>query len=59
MKRVKIAYLVDESTQYDRGKYYEIVVRAAESMLLPFGYTKDVLDGVMRRNMQAELGRWQ
>lgn len=59
MKRVKIAELIDESTQYDRGKYYEFLLRACESMLLPFGYTKDVLDGVMRRNMQAELGRWE
>ena len=58
-KRVKIAELVDDSTQYDRGKYYEFVVRAAESLLLPFGYTERVLDGVMRRNMQAELGRWE
>lgn len=59
MKRVKIAELADESTQYDRGKYYEFLLRAAESILLPFGYTKNVLDGVMRRNMQAELGRWE
>jgi DNA polymerase elongation subunit (family B) len=58
MKRVKIAELVDDSTQYDRGKYYEFVVRAAQSLLLPFGYTKDVLDGIMRRNMQVDLGRW-
>jgi len=59
MKRVKIAELVDGSTQYDRGKYYEFLLRAAQSMLLPFGYTEGVLDGVMRRNMQAELGRWE
>jgi len=58
-KRVKIAELVDESTHYDRGKYYEFLLRAAESILLPFGYTKDVLDGVIRRNTQANLGRWQ
>ncbi len=58
-KRVKIAELVDESTQYDRDKYYEFVARAAGSLLLPFGYTESVLDGVMRRNMQAELGRWE
>ena len=58
-KRVKIAELVNESTHYDRGKYYEFVVRAAESLLLPFGYTEDVLEGIMRRNMQAELGRWE
>lgn len=49
MKRVKIAYLADENTQYDRVKYYEHLLRAAESILLPFGYTKDVLDGLMHR----------
>jgi len=57
-KRVKIAELVDEDTQYDRGKYYEHVLRAAESILLPFGYTRAVLDGLMRGNTQANLGRW-
>ena len=59
MERVKIAELVNDDTRYDRARYYEFLLRAAESMLLPFGYTKDVLDGVMRRNRQAELGRWE
>ncbi len=58
MKRVKIAELADENTQYDRVKYYEHLLRAAESILLPFGYTKDVLDGLMHRNMQVNLGSW-
>lgn len=59
MKRVKIAELVDENTQYDRGKYYEFLLRAAESMLLPFGYTKERLDGLVHdRSIQVNLGRW-
>jgi DNA polymerase elongation subunit (family B) len=58
MKRVKIAELADENTQYDRVKYYEHLLRAAESILLPFGYTTSVLDGLIHRNMQADLGRW-
>ncbi|MCZ7355572.1 MAG: hypothetical protein O8C66_07500 [Candidatus Methanoperedens sp.] len=58
MKRVKIAELVNENTQYDRGKYYEHLLRAAESILLPFGYTKERLDGLMHGNMQASLERW-
>ncbi|MCE8425474.1 MAG: hypothetical protein J5U17_06810 [Candidatus Methanoperedens sp.] len=58
-KRVKIAELVDESTKYDRSKYYEHLLRAAESILLPFGYTKDVLDGVIRKNIQADLNKWK
>ena len=60
LKRVKIAELVDENTQYDRGKYYEFLLRAAESMLLPFGYTKERLDELMnKRGLQMDLGRWQ
>jgi DNA polymerase elongation subunit (family B) len=47
MKRVKIAELVDEDTGYDRSKYNEFLLRAAESILLPFGYTKERLDGLM------------
>lgn len=57
-RRVKIAELIDESTQYDRSKYYEHILRAAESILLPFGYTKDVLDGVVRKNLQSDLSKW-
>jgi DNA polymerase elongation subunit (family B) len=40
-KRVMIPELADENTQYDRAKYYEHLLRGAESLLLPFGYTED------------------
>jgi DNA polymerase elongation subunit (family B) len=60
MKRVKIAELVDEDTGYDRSKYNEFLLRAAESILLPFGYTKERLDGMMHnRGLQMDLGTWQ
>jgi DNA polymerase elongation subunit (family B) len=60
MKRVKIAELVDEYTGYDRSKYNEFLLRGAESILMPFGYTKERLDGLMRnRGLQMDLGRWQ
>jgi DNA polymerase elongation subunit (family B) len=60
MKRVKIAELVDEDTGYDRIKYNEFLLRATESILLPFGYTKERLDGLMHnRGLQMDLGRWQ
>ncbi len=36
-------------------KYYEYLLRAAESMLSPFGYTEERLDGMMRRKMQRSL----
>jgi DNA polymerase elongation subunit (family B) len=54
-KRVIIPELADESTQYDRAKYYEHLLRAAESILLPFGYTEERLDGIMRKKMQKSL----
>jgi DNA polymerase elongation subunit (family B) len=60
MKRVKIAQLVDEDTGYDMSKYNEFLLRAAESILLPFGYTKERLDGLLyKRGLQMDLGRWQ
>ncbi len=54
-KRVIIPELADENTQYDRVKYYEHLLRAAESMLLPFGYTKERLDEIMRKRVQRRL----
>jgi DNA polymerase elongation subunit (family B) len=54
-KRVMIPELADGNTQYDREKYYEYLLRAAESILLPFGYTKEPLYGIMRRKMQKSL----
>lgn len=54
-ERVKIPELADENTRYDRAKYYEHLLRAAENMLLPFGYTEERLDEIMRRKMQTNL----
>jgi DNA polymerase elongation subunit (family B) len=54
-KMVIIPELADERMQYDRAKYYEHLLRAAESMLLPFGYTEERLDGIMRGRMQRSL----
>ncbi len=54
-ERVIIPELADENTQYDRAKYYEHLSRAAESILLPFGYTEERLDEIMRRRAQKNL----
>ncbi len=54
-KRVIIPELADENTQYDRAKYYEHLLRGAESMLLPFGYTEERLDELMKGNIQKNL----
>ncbi len=54
-KRVMLPELADENTQYDRAKYYEHLLRGAESMLLPFGYTEERLDEIMMGKMQRSL----
>ncbi len=54
-ERVMIPELADENTQYDRMKYYEHLLRAAESILLPFGYTEERLDEIMKRKLQRSL----
>jgi len=54
-KRVMIPELADENTQYDRAKYYEHLLRGAESMLLPFGYTEERLDEIMKGKTQKNL----
>jgi DNA polymerase elongation subunit (family B) len=37
--RVKVVELLDGKEEYDRDIYYEHLLRAGESLLLPFGYT--------------------
>ncbi len=54
-KRVIIPELAGENTQYDREKYREYLLRAAESVLLPFGYTEELLDETMRGRLQRNL----
>lgn len=58
-KRVMRPEFTDENTRYDRAKYYEYLLRAAESMLLPFGYTEEKLDEIMSGKKQKSLcGYW-
>ncbi len=57
-ERVKIPELADENTQYDKAKYYEHLLRGAESMLLPFGYTEERLDEIMKGKMQRSLSAY-
>jgi DNA polymerase elongation subunit (family B) len=54
-KRVKIPELADGDTQYDGAKYCEYLLRAAESILLPFGYTERRLDEIMKGKVQGNL----
>lgn len=58
MKRVMIPELADENTAYDSAKYCEHLLRAAESIMLPFGYTEKRLDGIIKGNFQVNLCRY-
>ncbi len=57
-KRVMIPELVDGNTAYDSAKYCEYLLRAAESILLPFGYTEERLNEIVRRKVQGNLGKY-
>lgn len=50
-----IPELADGNTGYDNAKYCEYLLCAAESILLPFGYTEKRLDEIMRGNIQGNL----
>ena len=40
---------------YDRQKYYEITLHAAESLLRPFGYDSEMLDDVVAGSAQMRV----
>ena len=42
-------------TVYDRQKYYDITLRAAESLLRPFGYDREMLDDVVAGSAQMRV----
>ncbi len=41
--RVTVAELASQAESFDREYYVELLLRAGESLLLPFGYTREVL----------------
>jgi DNA polymerase elongation subunit (family B) len=47
MKRVKVAELIEGNERYDAGKYIELLLRAGECMLAPFGYDEENLRELM------------
>jgi DNA polymerase elongation subunit (family B) len=44
-KRVRVAELIEGNEGYDVKRYLEILARATESLLMPFGYTMERADG--------------
>lgn len=57
-KRVIIPETADGNTEYDSAKYCEYLLRAAESILLPFGYTDKRLDEIMKGKVQGNLSEY-
>jgi len=53
--RVIAAELMGPDTVYDQKKYYDITLRAAESILQPFGYNADVLHDVVMGSKQMRV----
>jgi DNA polymerase elongation subunit (family B) len=46
-KRVKVAELLEGDERYDAGKYIQLLLRAGEGMLSPFGYDENGLRELM------------
>jgi DNA polymerase elongation subunit (family B) len=55
-ERVKIAELIKETENYDRQRYFELLLRMGESILRPFGYTEDKLRELLQSSQQMKLG---
>jgi DNA polymerase elongation subunit (family B) len=54
-KRVIIPELANEYTRYDKERYYLYLLKTAESILLPFGYSVEYLDEIMEKKVQMKL----
>jgi DNA polymerase elongation subunit (family B) len=54
-KRIVLPELTDNNTKYDAKKYYKYLLKAAESILLPFGYTDIILDEIIDSDIQTKL----
>jgi DNA polymerase elongation subunit (family B) len=54
-EKVKIAEAIEEMDSYDSEYYISQVVKATESLLLPFGYTKERLQEILRGRAQSTL----
>ncbi len=54
-KRVILPELAGNDAKYDKIKYYQYLLKAAESILLPFGYTDKILDNIIKNKIQTTL----
>lgn len=58
-KRVIIPELINNDTKYDKEQYYLYLLRAAESILLPFGYSTKNLDEMIKNKIQTKLYQYE
>jgi len=58
-KRVIIPELINNDTKYDKEQYYKYFLRAAESILLPFGYSVQYLDEIVKNKIQTKLYNYE
>jgi DNA polymerase I len=54
--RVKIAEMLNKIENYDRSRYFELLLRMGESILRPFGYTEVKLREALDCTQQITLG---
>ncbi len=58
LDKVKVLELADENEKYDKKKYLLYLLKAGESLLLPFGYTAKRLDEELKLTSQNTLYRY-
>lgn len=59
LKRVIVPEFANENTKYDKEKYYEHLLRATESILLPFGYSEEYLNEIMNKKIQTKRNGYE
>lgn len=57
-KRVILPEFADNNTKYDVNKYYQYLLKGAESILLPFGYTEKRLADIINGKIQTRLCKY-
>lgn len=56
--RVKVAELIDGSEEYDKEIYLRHLAKCGESLLSPFGYGQERLEGAFNKVRQVGLDNW-
>jgi DNA polymerase elongation subunit (family B) len=54
-RRVRVLELIEGDEQYDRQKYLKYLLRVADSLLRPFGYTEDTLQEELEKSVQITI----